>query len=101
MFRERFGDGSSFGLELDYVHEQVPLGTGGAIRNPAAGLSSGPGDPGVGLNGGVLSGHDLAAQVAVHEKAGAAVTLHLGEVSDPSRFGCAPTDSGGRGAGVL
>ena len=96
MFRERFGDGSSFGLELEYVHEEVPLGTGGAIRNAAAGLSSGPEDPVVVLNGDVLSGHDLAAQVAVHEKAGAAVTLHLVEVSDPARFGCVPTDSGGR-----
>jgi mannose-1-phosphate guanylyltransferase len=96
MFRERFGDGSSFGLEIDYVHEQEPLGTGGAISNAASGLRSGPDDPIVVLNGDVLSGHDLPGQVAAHEKAGAAVTLHLVEVEDPARFGCVPTDAAGR-----
>jgi mannose-1-phosphate guanylyltransferase len=96
MFREHFGDGSSFGLEIDYVHEEVPLDTGGAIRNAASGLRGGPDDPVVVLNGDVLSGHDLAAQLAMHEKAGAAVTLHLVEVGDPARFGCVPTDSSGR-----
>jgi mannose-1-phosphate guanylyltransferase len=96
MFREQFGDGSSLGLEIDYVHEEQPLGTGGAIRNAASGLRSAPGDPVVVLNGDVLSGHDLAGQVRAHQEAGAAVTLHLVEVPDPSRFGCVPTDSAGR-----
>jgi mannose-1-phosphate guanylyltransferase len=96
MFREQFGDGSSFGLEIDYIHEEQPLGTGGAIRNAASGLRSAPGDPVVVLNGDVLSGHDLAAQVHAHQQAGAAVTLHLVEVPDPSRFGCVPTDPAGR-----
>ncbi len=48
------------------------------------------------LNGDVLSGHDLAAQVDLHRKADAAVTLHLVEVDDPARFGCVPTDADGR-----
>jgi mannose-1-phosphate guanylyltransferase len=96
MFRERFGDGSGLGLEIEYVHEVEPLGTGGAIRNAASGLLSGPGDPVVVLNGDVLSGHDLAGQVTAHQEAGAAVTLHLVEVPDPARFGCVPTDASGR-----
>lgn len=96
MFRERFGDGSALGLEIEYVHEDEPLGTGGAIRNAAAGLRSAPGDPVVVLNGDVLSGHDLAGQVRMHQEASAAVTLHLVEVPDPSRFGCVPTDASGR-----
>src|SRR5579863_8314764 len=33
MFAEVFGDGSQFGLEVVYVHETTPLGTGGGIRN--------------------------------------------------------------------
>jgi mannose-1-phosphate guanylyltransferase len=96
MFRDTFGDGSSFGIELDYVDEEEPLGTGGAIRNAAAGLHGGPDDPVIVLNGDVLSGHDLVAQVEAHEKAGAAVTLHLVEVPDPARFGCVPTDAAGQ-----
>ena len=96
MFAESFGDGASFGLQIDYVEEPVPLGTGGGIRNAASRLRSAPADPVVVLNGDVLSGHDLAAQVQLHRKAGAAVTLHLVEVPDPARFGCVPTDSDGR-----
>jgi mannose-1-phosphate guanylyltransferase len=96
MFAECFGDGSAFGLEMDYIHEAEPLGTGGGIRNAAARLHSGPDDPVVVLNGDVLSAHDLRAQLDLHRKAEAAVTLHLLEVDDPSRYGCVPTDDGGR-----
>jgi mannose-1-phosphate guanylyltransferase len=96
MFAEAFGDGSAFGLELDYVYEQQPLGTGGGIRNALAKLRSGPDDPVVVLNGDVLSGHDLQAQLGLHTKSGAAVTLHLVEVPDVRRFGCVPTDADGR-----
>jgi mannose-1-phosphate guanylyltransferase len=96
MFRECFGDGARFGLSIDYVTEEVPLGTGGGIRNAASLLRSGAGEPVVVLNGDVLSGHDLGAQLDMHHKAEAAVTLHLVEVPDPSRFGCVPTDGAGR-----
>lgn len=96
MFADSLGDGSAFGLEIVYVQEETPLGTGGAIRNAAQGLRGDPGSPVLVLNGDVLSGHDLAAQLDLHTKAEAAVTLHLVEVSDPARFGCVPTDADGR-----
>jgi mannose-1-phosphate guanylyltransferase len=96
MFAECLGDGSSFGLEISYIQEETPLDTGGAIRNAGSALRGGPEDPVVVLNGDVLSGHDLTAQLAAHEAKGAAVTLHLVEVPDPSRFGCVPTDADGR-----
>src|SRR5262249_18339763 len=67
-----------------------------AIRNAAAGLRGGADDPVVILNGDVLSGHDIAAQLDMHRKADAAVTLHLVEVPDPARFGCVPLDPAGR-----
>ena len=69
LFAAEFGDGSGFGLELTYVEEEVPLGTAGGIRNAAAQLRGGPEDPVVVLNGDLLSGHDLAAQLDMHEKA--------------------------------
>src|SRR5919198_4728043 len=34
-FTKHFGDGAKLGLELDYVVETEPLGTGGGIRNVA------------------------------------------------------------------
>lgn len=96
MFTEAFGDGAQFGLTIDYVYESEPLGTGGGIRNAAGLLRGGPDDPVVVLNGDVLSGHDLPAQVDLHRKKEAAVTLHLVPVDDPSRYGSVPTDGSGR-----
>jgi mannose-1-phosphate guanylyltransferase len=96
QFAEVFGDGGELGLEIVYVHEPEPLGTGGGIRNAAAALRCGPDDPVVVFNSDILSGHDLRAQLDLHRKAEAAVTLHLVEVPDPARFGCVPTDLSGR-----
>lgn len=96
VFSEYFGDGSRVGLRIDYVHEVEPLGTGGGIGNVAHLLDAKPDDPVVILNGDVLSGHDLTAQVDAHKASGAAVTLHLTEVDDPRAFGCVPTDADNR-----
>ena len=97
MFASSLGDGAAFGLSIDYVTEGVPLDTAGGIRNAASSLrGDGASDPVVVLNSDILSGHDLDAQVDLHIKADAAVTLHLVEVADPSRFGVVPTDSSGR-----
>jgi mannose-1-phosphate guanylyltransferase len=95
-FEAYFGDGAGVGLAIDYVTETEPLGTGGGIRNVAGMLRSGPDEPVLILNGDVLSGHDIAAQVALHTKHDAAVTLHLTEVDDPRAFGCVPLDEAGR-----
>jgi len=94
MFAEAFGDGKDLGLSIDYVYESSPLGTGGGIRNAASLLHGAPDDPIVVLNGDVLSGHDLPAQIDLHRKHDAAVTLHLVEVDDPSRYGVVPTEGG-------
>jgi mannose-1-phosphate guanylyltransferase len=97
MFASVLGDGAAFGLSIDYVQEEVPLDTAGGIRNAAGSLrGSGAADPVVVLNCDILSGHDLGAQIDLHTKTDAAVTLHLVEVADPSRFGCVPTDESGR-----
>ena len=96
MFTEAFGSGEQFGVSIDYVYESEPLGTGGGIRNAASMLRGGPDEPVVVFNGDILSGHDLPAQVDLHRKKEAAVTLHLVPVEDPSRYGCVPTDAQGR-----
>ncbi len=93
VFSDHFGDGSAFGLEIEYVNEDVPLGTGGGIRNVVDLLRS---EDVIVFNGDVLDGHDIAAQVAQHRASGAAVTLYLTRVEDPRAFGCVPTDADGR-----
>ena len=96
VFEAYFGDGAALGLRIDYVTETEPLGTGGGIRNVAPMLTSGAADPIVVLNGDVLSGHDIAAQLRLHAERDAAVTLHLVRVEDPRAFGSVPTDDDGR-----
>jgi mannose-1-phosphate guanylyltransferase len=93
VFQEYFGDGSRLGLELEYVVEEVPLDTAGAIRNVAHKLRER--DVMV-FNGDILSGLDLHAIVDTHRTAEADVTLHLVKVDDPRAFGCVPTDADGR-----
>jgi mannose-1-phosphate guanylyltransferase len=93
VFEEYFGDGAKLGLELEYVVEDEPLDTGGAIRNVYDRLRA---EHAVIFNGDILSGADLGALIQAHRDAAADVTLHLQRVEDPSRFGSVPTDAGGR-----
>ncbi|MGW1542541.1 sugar phosphate nucleotidyltransferase [Streptomyces sp. NPDC002309] len=95
LFEQEFRDFSQ-DLQISYAVEEVPLGTGGAIRN-AARLLRGPAEaPVLVLNGDILSGLDLRAIVRQHAAHEADVTLHLTRVPDPRAFGLVPTDETGR-----
>jgi mannose-1-phosphate guanylyltransferase len=97
-FTPYFGDGSNWGMDLKYALETEPLGTGGAIRNAAelilAEISEN--EPIVVFNGDVLSRHNLAAQIKLHQSSSAAATLHLVSVEDARPYGCVPFDETGR-----
>jgi mannose-1-phosphate guanylyltransferase len=92
VFESEFGDGSKLGLQIEYVVEREPLGTGGALANVASKLRH---ETALIFNGDVLSGADLGALMNCHENSGADVTLHLVRVGDPRAFGCVPTDADG------
>jgi mannose-1-phosphate guanylyltransferase len=92
VFESEFGDGSKLGLQIDYVVEDEPLGTGGGIANVSEKLRH---DTALVFNGDVLSGADLRALLDSHGNSGADVTLHLVRVGDPRAYGCVPTDSDG------
>ncbi|MEU8702968.1 NDP-sugar synthase [Streptomyces sp. NPDC091387] len=96
VFEPHFGDGSELGLHIEYVTEREPLGTGGAIRNVAERLRSGPDEPVLIFNGDILTGLDIRALVTSHADSGADVSLHLTRVDDPRAFGLVPTDDTGR-----
>ena len=92
VFEAEFGDGSKLGLDIDYVFESEPMGTGGAIANVADKLRY---DTAMVFNGDVLSGCDLRALLASHDEKSADLTMHLVRVGDPRAFGCVPTDADG------
>lgn len=89
VFEAEFGDGSALGLQIEYVTEAHPLGTGGGIANVAGKLRN---DTAMVFNGDVLSGADLAQLLDFHRSNRADVTLQLVRVGDPRAFGCVPTD---------
>lgn len=94
VFIPYFGDGSRWGMHLQYAVEEEPLGTGGAIRNAAQLLA---GDESIVIfNGDVLSSHDLTRQIQMHESLDADVTMHLTHVADARAYGCVPIDKDGR-----
>jgi mannose-1-phosphate guanylyltransferase len=94
VFTPYFGDGSKWGISIKYAVEKEPLGTGGAIRHDAELL--GRDEDIVIFNGDVLSRHNIASQIAFHQKVQADVTLHLIRVEDARAFGCVPMDSSGK-----
>ena len=99
LFTPYFGDGSNWGMQIQYAVEKSPLGTGGAIRNAAKLINSS--ESIVILNGDVLSSHNLSEQIRQHEAHDADVTLHLTKVEDARAYGCVPTDSNGRVSAFL
>jgi mannose-1-phosphate guanylyltransferase len=81
---ERLGDGRRFGLTLEYLVEETPLDSGGAIKHAESHLA---GEPFFVLNGDILTELDLAEMAEFHEQCGAAVTISLARVEDPSAYG--------------
>jgi mannose-1-phosphate guanylyltransferase len=91
-FRQQLGDGSEFGLRLHIVEEPEPRGTAGAVKHVSDLLD----DTTFVLNGDVLSDLDLRAMLAFHRARGAAATISLAAVDDPSRYGLVETDAAQR-----
>jgi mannose-1-phosphate guanylyltransferase len=87
--RNVLGDGAAFGVNLTYVEEQRPLGTGGAIKHAASFLD----ERFFVLNGDVLADFDLTAQLEQHTATGAQATIALMAVDDPSAYGLVRLDN--------
>jgi mannose-1-phosphate guanylyltransferase/mannose-1-phosphate guanylyltransferase/phosphomannomutase len=88
----RFGDGSSFGIDLSYSREEQLLGTSGGVRNAAGFL----GDSFLVISGDALTDIDLGAMGEFHESHGGIATLATKRVADTSQFGVAITGADGR-----
>ena len=85
------GDGSGLGRRIVYAVEESPLGTGGAVKNAEPHLD----DTTIVFNGDVLTDVDLPAVVAAHREKGAAASIVLTPVANPSAYGLVETDGQG------
>lgn len=67
---EHFGDGHAFGVELNYMNEEEPLGTGGAL-----GMMPAPKEPVLVMNGDILTQVNFRAMFAFHQEHKADLTV--------------------------
>ena len=93
IFKQYFGDGSKFGVNITYVIEERPLGTCGAVKNAEKHL----GDKAfMVFNGDILTSLNLTQMISYHQKKKSDITISLTPVEDPSAYGLVPTDKQGR-----
>lgn len=90
VIRDYFGDGTSFGVPIEYIHETTPLGTGGAlalmpkndeIQNILI------------INGDILTKLDVGMFLAHHIRSGALMTLASTQYSFQVPFGVLTTNA--------
>ncbi len=97
VFVEHFRGGSYHGIRIRYAVEDQPLGTAGGIRFAAEGIT----ERFVVCNGDVLTSLDLTSMIEFHRDRGAAATICLSRVDDPSAFGVVPTRADGEVIGFI
>jgi len=84
MIQEYFGDGSKWGVSINYVHEEKPLGTGGSLGLLPKNL---PELPVIMMNADVLTKVDLEALLAFHNENNANATMCVREYEYQVPFG--------------
>lgn len=88
-----FDNGQDWGVNIEYVIEESPLGTAGAVRQAADLLRD---EAFLILSGDALTDINLSKLIRYHRLKGAIATLALARVPNPREFGVVITDEDGR-----
>lgn len=83
IVREHFGDGSAFGVHIDYIEEEQAMGTAGALSL----LGKRPDEPFIVMNGDVLVALQFAELLAFHKEKGATGTMVVREYETQIPYG--------------
>jgi mannose-1-phosphate guanylyltransferase/phosphomannomutase len=89
VIQDYFGDGSSYGVQIEYSVEERPLGTAGSVMNARHLLQ----EPFLVISGDALTDIDLMSAIRFHHDRQADATLILKRVSNPLDYGLVITDS--------
>lgn len=84
-----FGDGAAFGVELNYVSEETPLGTAGAL-----GLIEAPTEPLLVINGDLLTGVNFRAMLMYHREHRADLTVGVRQFIMQVPYGVVDAEGG-------
>jgi dTDP-glucose pyrophosphorylase len=88
VIRDHFGAGQSFDVEIDYILEEKPLGTAGALSL----MRGRPAEPIIVANGDVLTDVRLSDMLEFHGMHGALATMAVREHQYHNPFGVVQTD---------
>jgi mannose-1-phosphate guanylyltransferase len=86
-----FGNGKKFGLNIEYICEETPMGTGGAIKKTEHLYN----DTFLILNADILCNIDFLELVKFHQDMKASVTIAVTSVGNPSAYGVVEYDDFG------
>ncbi|WP_318432655.1 nucleotidyltransferase family protein [Photobacterium leiognathi] len=89
MIHEYFGDGSKWNVNITYVHEDKPLGTGGALGLLPREITQ---KPLIMINGDVLTNLDINALLDYHNKENALATMCVREYDYQIPYGVIEKD---------
>ena len=87
-----FGDGSSFGVSMEYRVEDKPLGTAGGVKNCAGFYGN---EDFLVISGDAACDFDLGDFIRAHKSRRPAASIALYRSSSPLRYGLAVTDGEG------
>ena len=93
MIRERFRDGSEFGVRLHYLHEPELMGSAGAVKQMEDFFSDGSF---VVVGCDIVTDLDLERLIRFHKEKEALATIALYEAEEVEEYGVVITDSEGR-----
>jgi dTDP-glucose pyrophosphorylase len=88
VIEDYFGDGSNFGCRIEYLKEDKPLGTGGALSLlPEGNLSAV-----LVMNGDLVMQTNMEKMLRFHEKGGFYATMGIRPYAVEVAYGCAETN---------
>lgn len=91
LIQNYFGDGSEFGMKINYSLEDSPLGTAGSVKKIIDNLN----DTFLVISGDALTDINLETAVKFHKEKKAKATIVLTKVSNPLDYGVVIADQNG------
>lgn len=90
--QDQFGDGSSYGVHIEYALEEQPLGTAGSVKNAEHFLK----EPFLVISGDALTDVNLSHLIKFHTDRNSVATMLLTRVPNPLEYGVITTDDDGQ-----
>ena len=87
-----FGDGTPWGVRMNYVNAEADYGTAGAVKNAEERLSG----TFMVISADIITDFDLSKAIEFHKERGAEVTIVLTRVPNPLQYGIVITEEDGR-----